>query len=79
MSSYNSPYQSAPSSPSHGFFPVGTTSPNAFASFGQSPRDQHNMFASLGSSHGYSQQNGGGSTSQGGSCGGIFARLTRRK
>ena len=79
MSSYNSAYQSPPSSPSYGFFPAATASPHAFASFGQSPRDQHNMYASLGSSHGYPQQNSAQSTSQGASCGGIFAMFTGRK
>ncbi|RDB28436.1 hypothetical protein Hypma_016043 [Hypsizygus marmoreus] len=44
MSSY--PYQTPPS-PTYGFFPTGTTSPNAFASFHQSPRDSHAMYAAF--------------------------------
>ncbi|KAI0094408.1 hypothetical protein BDY19DRAFT_988256 [Irpex rosettiformis] len=40
MSSY---YTSQPSSPVTGFFPNGPASPHAFSTFGQSPRDSHNM------------------------------------
>ena len=44
MSSHSYP---APSSPTFGFFPTGTTSPHAFAQFGQSPRDSHSMYAAF--------------------------------
>ncbi|KAK7464489.1 hypothetical protein VKT23_006659 [Stygiomarasmius scandens] len=41
-----SPYTyQPPSSPTYGFFPTGVTSPNAFASFHQCPRDTHAMYA----------------------------------
>ncbi|KAF9486385.1 hypothetical protein BDN70DRAFT_889342 [Pholiota conissans] len=43
-------YFSAPSSPTFGFFPTGTTSPNTFAGFHQNPRDAHNMYAAFGAS-----------------------------
>ena len=36
-----------PTSPTFGFFPVGTTSPNAFSQFGYSPRDSHSMYATF--------------------------------
>lgn len=46
MSSY---YSSPPSSPMSGFFPTGPSSPHAFSSFHQSPRDTHAMYAAFGS------------------------------
>ncbi|KAE9409291.1 hypothetical protein BT96DRAFT_985009 [Gymnopus androsaceus JB14] len=42
MSSYT--YTAPPTS--RGFFPSGVTSPNAFPTFHQSPRDSHAMYAS---------------------------------
>lgn len=48
MSSY---YSSPPTSPASGFFPSGPASPHAFASFHQSPRDNHSMYAAFGASH----------------------------
>ncbi|KAF9270850.1 hypothetical protein L218DRAFT_821662, partial [Marasmius fiardii PR-910] len=42
MSSYTF---NSPSTPTYGFFPAGITSPNAFTSFHQSPRDTHTMYA----------------------------------
>lgn len=47
MSSYT---HTVPSSPTYGFFPSGATSPGAFNSFHQSPRDTHNMYAAFSSS-----------------------------
>ncbi|KAJ3869246.1 MAG: hypothetical protein NXY57DRAFT_963362 [Lentinula lateritia] len=41
MSSYT--YTAPPTSPTYGFFPSGVTSPNAFPTFHQSPRDSHAM------------------------------------
>ncbi|KAG6851398.1 hypothetical protein H0H93_005796 [Arthromyces matolae] len=62
MSSY--PY-TVPSSPTYGFFPSGTTSPHAFASFHQSPRDTHNMYAAaFASSASSTQPQNGSSQSQ---------------
>ncbi|CCL98137.1 uncharacterized protein FIBRA_00131 [Fibroporia radiculosa] len=46
MSSYNY-YASPPSSPAASFFPTGPSAPHAFASFHQSPRDGHAMYAAL--------------------------------
>jgi len=43
MSSYT--YSAPPTSPTFGFFPSGVTSPNAFPTFHQSPRDSHSMFS----------------------------------
>lgn len=40
-------YAPPTSSSSRGFLPAGATSPNAFSSFYQSPRDAHAMYASL--------------------------------
>ncbi|TFK42040.1 hypothetical protein BDQ12DRAFT_576623, partial [Crucibulum laeve] len=60
MSTYS---YNAPASPTFGFFPTGATSPNAFASFHQSPRDTHNMYSSF-SSHSNSQQRNGSQPSQ---------------
>ena len=40
-------YPTSPSSPTFGFFPMGTTSPNAFPQFGYSPRDSHSMYAAF--------------------------------
>ncbi|KAI0785399.1 hypothetical protein BC629DRAFT_1678079 [Irpex lacteus] len=63
MSSY---YTSQPSSPVTSFFPNAPASPHAFSSFGQSPRDSHNMYASLGSLSSSSKthsQSGKGSSS----------------
>ncbi|KAF9469606.1 hypothetical protein BDZ94DRAFT_1242820 [Collybia nuda] len=57
MSSYS---YTTPSSPTYGFFPTGATSPNAFASFHQSPRDTHAMYAAFASSTSNSQQQHGG-------------------
>ncbi|THV06490.1 hypothetical protein K435DRAFT_848972 [Dendrothele bispora CBS 962.96] len=58
MSPYN--YQ-PPSSPTYGFFPTGVTSPNAFASFHQCPRDTHAMYAAaFPSSSSYSPSTNGG-------------------
>ncbi|KAF8240790.1 hypothetical protein L208DRAFT_1383715 [Tricholoma matsutake] len=59
MSSYS---YSTPSSPTYGFFPTGTTSPNAFVGFHQSPREQHAMYAALTGSAGHSQQRKGQQT-----------------
>ncbi|PPQ69446.1 hypothetical protein CVT25_004839 [Psilocybe cyanescens] len=39
-------YLSPPPSPTSGFFPTGSTSPNAFIGLqGQNPRDTHNMYS----------------------------------
>ncbi|KAF9072782.1 hypothetical protein BDP27DRAFT_1217014 [Rhodocollybia butyracea] len=46
MSSYT--YTTPPTA--HGFFPSGVTSPNAFPTFHQSPRDSHAMYAAVFSS-----------------------------
>ncbi|KAF8899267.1 hypothetical protein BD779DRAFT_1487841 [Infundibulicybe gibba] len=63
MSSYS---YTVPASPTYGFFPTGATSPNAFASFQQSPRDSHAMYASFGASiSGQQRQNSTQSSSQG--------------
>ncbi|KIK70444.1 hypothetical protein GYMLUDRAFT_32460 [Collybiopsis luxurians FD-317 M1] len=43
MPSYT--YTAPPTSPTYGFFPSGVTSPNAFPTFHQSPRDSHAMYA----------------------------------
>ena len=43
-------YFTVPSSPTFAFFPTGTTSPNAFGSFHQNPRDTHAMYAAFTSS-----------------------------
>ena len=40
-----------PGSGPAGFFPNGPSSPHAFSSMHTSPRDQHSMFASLGTSY----------------------------
>ena len=45
--SSNYTYTSPPSSPITSFFPTGPSSPHAFASFHQSPRDGHAMYAAL--------------------------------
>ncbi|EPT03345.1 hypothetical protein FOMPIDRAFT_1022363 [Fomitopsis schrenkii] len=45
--SSNYSYSSPPSSPLASFFPTGPASPHAFASFHQSPRDRHAMYAAL--------------------------------
>ena len=45
--SSNYSYSSPPSSPIASFFPAGPASPHAFASFHQSPRDGHTMYAAL--------------------------------
>ncbi|EJF67281.1 hypothetical protein BD309DRAFT_871149 [Dichomitus squalens] len=42
-------YTSPPSSPIASFFPTGPSSPHAFASFQQDPRNTHTMFAALAS------------------------------
>ncbi|KAH0591266.1 hypothetical protein J132_10637 [Termitomyces sp. J132] len=65
-----------PPSPSYGFFPSGTTSPNAFASFHQSPRDTHAMYAALASSSSGAQSKRGSSQSQSSS---VFKKFLRRK
>ncbi|KAK7063892.1 hypothetical protein R3P38DRAFT_3164881 [Favolaschia claudopus] len=44
MSTYTK-YASAPAAPAFGLFPAGATSPNAFPSLRQSPRDTHSMYA----------------------------------
>ncbi|KAF8215768.1 hypothetical protein K438DRAFT_609897 [Mycena galopus ATCC 62051] len=44
MSTYTK-YAAAPSAPAFGLFPTGATSPNAFPSMYQSPRDTHTMYA----------------------------------
>ncbi|KAJ6469563.1 hypothetical protein DFH06DRAFT_985533 [Mycena polygramma] len=44
MSSYTK-YATAPAAASYGLFPAGATSPNAFSSLHQSPRDTHSMYA----------------------------------
>ncbi|KAF8915057.1 hypothetical protein CPB85DRAFT_1218288 [Mucidula mucida] len=51
------------SSPSRGFMPNGATSPNAFGTFYQSPRDAHAMYASL-SNKTSKKQAGGASSAQ---------------
>ncbi|KAF8079111.1 hypothetical protein FPV67DRAFT_1663764 [Lyophyllum atratum] len=73
MSSY--PY-TVPASPTYGFFPTGTTSPNAFASLHQSPRDSHAMYAAFGASSSNSQQQRGNSQSQ--SSSGLKKFMTRK-
>ncbi|KAH7930467.1 hypothetical protein BV22DRAFT_1000739 [Leucogyrophana mollusca] len=55
MSSYTS-YPAQPTSPTFGFFPTAPSAPHAFSSFHGNPREQHAMYASLGSSMGF--QNG---------------------
>ncbi|KAK7695084.1 hypothetical protein QCA50_002274 [Cerrena zonata] len=50
-------YYSPPASPISGFFPTGPSSPHAFSSFGNSPRDTHDMYAALGSSRSSSSSN----------------------
>lgn len=76
MSSYN--YPAVPPSPTYGFFPTGATSPNAFASFHQSPRDQHAMYASFSSSASSLQnQRSAQQSSQGSQSG--FKKLVSRK
>lgn len=45
MSTYTKYAGAATSAPSYGLFPVGATSPNAFSSLHQSPRDTHSMYA----------------------------------
>ncbi|KAJ3717296.1 hypothetical protein DFJ43DRAFT_1159828 [Lentinula guzmanii] len=64
MSSYT--YTAPPTSPTYGFFPSGVTSPNAFPTFHQSPRDSHAMYASAFSSSPYpNQANGQSQRTQG--------------
>ncbi|KAJ3874849.1 hypothetical protein F5051DRAFT_297397, partial [Lentinula edodes] len=46
-----------PTSPTYGFFPSGVTSPNAFPTFHQSPRDSHAMYAAAFSPSSSSSQN----------------------
>ncbi|KAF5312187.1 hypothetical protein D9619_002744 [Psilocybe cf. subviscida] len=58
MPSYSSP----PPSPMSGFFPTGTTSPNAFSGFHQNPRDSHNVYSAfIGTRSSSSSQNSHGS------------------
>ncbi|EDR15928.1 uncharacterized protein LACBIDRAFT_301412 [Laccaria bicolor S238N-H82] len=40
-------YGIAPASPTHGFFPSGSSSPNAFGSFYQNPREAHSMYTAF--------------------------------
>lgn len=79
MSSYNYNNQATPSSPTYGFFPAGNANPHAFAAFGQSPRDQHAMYASLASvsKHPNQSRHPAGKNANGSS--GVFAKITRRK
>jgi hypothetical protein len=73
MSSYT---YNTPSSPTFGFFPAGATSPNAFAGFHQSPRDQHAMYyAALSASAAHSQQH---KSQQAQSQGGLKKYVTRK-
>ncbi|PFH48397.1 hypothetical protein AMATHDRAFT_65571 [Amanita thiersii Skay4041] len=53
---------SGTSSPTSGFFPTGTTSPNAFMGFHQDPRDTHAMYAAFGSSMTMAQPGSGKQT-----------------
>ncbi|KII93317.1 hypothetical protein PLICRDRAFT_35513 [Plicaturopsis crispa FD-325 SS-3] len=70
---------SPPASPSYGggFFPVAPTSPHAFASFQQSPRDQHAMYAQFGAVAPGSQTNTQHSSANGNW--GSLKRFMRRK
>ncbi|KAJ7361337.1 hypothetical protein DFH08DRAFT_843810 [Mycena albidolilacea] len=43
MSTYTK--YAVPTAPAYGLFPTGATSPNAFMSHHQSPRDNHTMYA----------------------------------
>ncbi|KAJ7922808.1 hypothetical protein B0H13DRAFT_1603233 [Mycena leptocephala] len=44
MSTYTK-YGAATAAPAYGLFPAGATSPNAFPSLHQSPRDSHTLYA----------------------------------
>ncbi|KAI9512610.1 hypothetical protein F5148DRAFT_973186 [Russula earlei] len=46
--------------PSIGFFPNGPSAPHAFATMHSSPRDQHSMYASLGTSYQIKKSNQSG-------------------
>ncbi|GJE89492.1 hypothetical protein PsYK624_055930 [Phanerochaete sordida] len=74
MSSY---YSAPPSSPMAGFFPTAPSSPHAFASFHQSPRDGHAMYAAFGAACAPGQ--GGGAASSGKGVGSSLKRLVKRK
>ena len=60
-------YGIPPGSGAMGFFPTGPSAPHAFATMHMSPRDQHSMYASLGTSSfqvGKSSQVKAGNTSK---------------
>ncbi|KIJ66418.1 hypothetical protein HYDPIDRAFT_62081, partial [Hydnomerulius pinastri MD-312] len=46
-------YAAPPQSPTFGFFPTAPSAPHAFSTLHGNPRDNHAMYASLGSSMGF--------------------------